>query len=82
MEKLEKVFISSGSIYDPQTLKRTAGMAANIPSVAKVVKGDWVVRAFSYHLMPGARWSDEAARMLGGTVIYLLVLAILIYRSS
>ncbi len=69
LEKLEKVFISPGPIYDPQTLKRTAGTAAGALSVAKLGKGDRVVNAFSYHLMPGAHWFDEAVRMLGGTVI-------------
>lgn len=69
LDKLEKVFISPGPIYDPQTLKRTAGTAADILLVAKLGKGDRVVNAFSYHLMPGAHWFDEAVRMLGGTVI-------------
>lgn len=69
LEKLEKIFMSPGPLYDPQTLKRTAGMAADILSVAKLGKGERVLNTFSYHLVPPAHWVDEAVRMMGGTVI-------------
>ncbi len=69
LEKLEKVFLSPGPLYDPQSLKVKAAMAADIFSVMKLGKGDRVLNTFSYHLVPPAHWIDEAVKMMGATVI-------------
>jgi phenylacetate-CoA ligase len=69
VQNLEKVFVSPGPIYDPQTLKRTGAMAAEAFSVARVSKGDIVVNAFTYHMVPAGHWMDEALRSLGATVV-------------
>lgn len=69
LEKLEKIFLSPGPLYDPQTLKVKAEMAADIFSVMKAGKGDRILNTFSYHLVPPAHWIDEAVRTMGGTVV-------------
>lgn len=69
IEKLEKIFLSPGPLFDAGTVKDRVKMLSDISPLVKLGKGDRVVNTFSYHLVPPAHWIDEAVRMAGATVL-------------
>jgi phenylacetate-CoA ligase len=68
-EKLRRIFISPGPIYDPQGDVDDYWQGAKVLYAAGLRKGDVVLNTFAYHLTPAGCMMDEAARKLGCTVI-------------
>jgi phenylacetate-CoA ligase len=69
MEKLERIFVSPGPIYEPIRIRDFAKAAVEALSVSGIGKGDRVINTFSYHMVPAGLWVDQALRRLGATVI-------------
>ncbi len=63
-----RVFMSPGSIFEPQTGGSDPWGAARAFAAAGFTPGDLVHNAFSYHLTPGGFIMDSGARALGCTV--------------
>jgi len=68
--ELERVYVSPGPIYDPHH-KSEAFWERHRQLVQSVGfgKGDIVINAWSYHLVPAGLMVDEALRRAGATVI-------------
>jgi len=69
MEKLERIFVSPGPIYEPIRIRDFAKAAVEALSLSGIGKGDRVINTFSYHMVPAGLWVDQALRRLGATVI-------------
>jgi phenylacetate-CoA ligase len=69
MEKLERIFVSPGPLYEPIRIGDFAKAAAEALSVFGIQKGDRVLNTFSYHMVPAGLWVDQALQLLGATVI-------------
>jgi phenylacetate-CoA ligase len=69
IEKLERIFVSPGPLYEPIRIGDFAKAAAEALSVFGIKKGDRVLNTFSYHMVPAGLWVDQALRLLGATVI-------------
>jgi len=69
IEKLERIFVSPGPLYEPIKIGDFAKAAAEALSVFGIGKGDRVLNTFSYHMVPAGLWVDQALRLLGATVI-------------
>ncbi len=69
IEKLERIFVSPGPLYEPVRIGDFAKAAAEALSVFGIGKGDRVLNTFSYHMVPAGLWVDQALRLLGATVI-------------
>jgi phenylacetate-CoA ligase len=69
IEKLERIFVSPGPLYEPIQIGDFAKAAAEALSVFGIKKGDRVLNTFSYHMVPAGLWVDQALRILGATVI-------------
>jgi phenylacetate-CoA ligase len=69
IEKLERIFVSPGPLYEPIRIGDFAKAAAEALSVFGIRKGDRVLNTFSYHMVPAGLWVDQALRLLGATVI-------------
>lgn len=70
IEKLGRVYVSPGPIYDPHHQDETF-WRRNV-HLAKAVgfrKGDIVINTWSYHLVPAGLQNDETLRRIGCTVI-------------
>jgi phenylacetate-CoA ligase len=65
----ERLFISPGSIFEPQGVGKDWWGVARALYAAGVHKGDIVLNCFSYHLTPGGLMMDSGARALGCAVI-------------
>ncbi|MDF2116003.1 AMP-binding protein [Roseiarcaceae bacterium H3SJ34-1] len=65
----ERLFISPGSIFEPQGTGKDWWGVARALYAAGVRKGDIVINCFSYHLTPGGMMMDSGARALGCVVI-------------
>jgi len=65
----ERLFISPGSIFEPQGVGKDWWGVARALCAAGVNKGDIVINCFSYHLTPGGLMMDSGARALGCVVI-------------
>lgn len=69
-EKLWKIFVSTGPIYDPWGASENKWrVAKKTLYVAGIGKGDLVIIPFSYHLVNAAWTMDETMRQMGITVI-------------
>lgn len=69
IEKLERIFVSPGPLYEPIRIGDFAKAAAEALSVFGIMKGDRVLNTFSYHMVPAGLGVDQALRLLGATVI-------------
>jgi len=69
IERLERIFVSPGPLYEPIRIGDFAKAAAEALSVFGIRKGDRVLNTFSYHMVPAGLWVDQALRLLGATVI-------------
>jgi len=69
IEKVERIFVSPGPIYEPIRIEDFANAAKQALSVFGIKKGDRVLNTFSYHMVPAGLWVDQALRLLGATVI-------------
>lgn len=69
IEKLERIFVSPGPLYEPIRIGDFAKAAAEALSVFGIKKGDRVLNTFSYHMVPAGLWVDQALQRLGATVI-------------
>jgi phenylacetate-coenzyme A ligase PaaK-like adenylate-forming protein len=69
IERLERIFVSPGPLYEPIRIGDFAKAAAEALSVFGIKKGDRVLNTFSYHLVPAGLWVDQALQLLGATVI-------------
>jgi phenylacetate-CoA ligase len=69
-EKLRKVYMSPGPIYDIQSLDENFYRRVEEHLYGGGFRpGDIVVNTWSYHMVPAGHWYDEAVRRLGATVI-------------
>ena len=69
-EKLPRIFMSPGPIYDPQPISDSFYWRAGKALCATGFKpGDIVVNAWSYHMVPAGHLIDESLRRFGATVI-------------
>lgn len=70
-EKLSRIFMSPGPIYDPQPLLSDEfyQRVAEPLYAMGFKKGDLVVNTWSYHMVPMGHWVDEALRRIGCVVI-------------
>jgi phenylacetate-CoA ligase len=69
-EKLRKIYMSPGPIYDVQSLDSNFFPRWRRRLHAHGFRaGDIVVNTFSYHMVPAGHWFDEAVRQIGATVI-------------
>lgn len=69
LERLQRVFMSPGPIYDPQGEGEDYWRWAQALRAAGFRAGDVVHNTFSYHLTPAGFMFDCGARVLGCTVI-------------
>ena len=70
IQKLIRVYVSPGPIYDPHHQSETYWRRhVHIIRTLGFCKGDIVVVTPSYHLTPGGLLWDEALRLIGATVI-------------
>ncbi len=69
IEKVERIFVSPGPLYEPIRIGDFAKAAKEALSVFGLGKGDRVINSFSYHMVPAGLWVDQALRLLGVTVI-------------
>ncbi|MGQ9646539.1 MAG: phenylacetate--CoA ligase family protein [Thermodesulfobacteriota bacterium] len=69
IEKLERIFVSPGPLYEPMRIGDFAKNAAEALSVFGLKRGDRVLNTFSYHMVPAGLGVDQALRLLGATVI-------------
>ncbi|KAF0819895.1 MULTISPECIES: phenylacetate--CoA ligase family protein [unclassified Cytobacillus] len=67
--EMERIFMSPGPIYDPQTNGKDFWRFSEALKTAGFGKGDIVQNTFSYHLSPAGFMFDSALRELGATVI-------------
>lgn len=67
-EKVERVFISPGPIYEPLHSSRIKWFAMSFWA-AGFRKGDVVLNTFTYHLSPAGMLFHEALRHCGATVV-------------
>ena len=66
-EKLSRIYISPGPIYEPAHVAR--GVIRKTLRAIGFVKGDLVVNAWSYHMVPAGHVWDEGLRDIGCAVI-------------
>ncbi len=69
MEKMGRIFMSPGPIFEPQGLDPDPWRGARALHAAGVRAGDVVHNTFAYHLTPGGFILDCAARAMGCAVI-------------
>ena len=69
LERLERIFVSPGPIYDSFDFKEHAQILAMALAGLGLKKGDRVMNTSSYHLVPAGLNQDAAIRFLGATVI-------------
>lgn len=67
--EMERIFMSPGPIYDPQTTGKDFWRFSEALKTAGFGDGDIVQNTFSYHLSPAGFMFDSALRELGATVI-------------
>ncbi|URT69280.1 phenylacetate--CoA ligase family protein [Cytobacillus firmus] len=67
--EMERIFMSPGPIYDPQTTGKDFWRFSEALKKAGFGEGDIVQNTFSYHLSPAGFMFDSALRELGATVI-------------
>ncbi len=69
-ERLQKVFMSPGPIYDAGSISDDFYRRwAKAYHAGGFRKGDLVVNTWSYHMVPAGHWLEEGLRRLGCTVI-------------
>jgi phenylacetate-CoA ligase len=72
-ERLARIFLSPGPIYDPQGLEDEELEIAAREAFAEsgFGAGDIVLNTFMYHMVPAGLFLDGAMRLLGATVVPL-----------
>jgi phenylacetate-CoA ligase len=68
-EKLARIFVSPGPVYDPEGHGRDWWRTARALHAAGFRAGDRVLNGFSYHFTPAAAMVEHGARALGCTVV-------------
>jgi len=69
VDKLERIFISPGPIYEPHDPPEAIRITAKALYAAGFRKGDRVIVSWSFHMVPPGLRVDEALRLLGAVVI-------------
>jgi phenylacetate-CoA ligase len=69
VEKLAKLFVSPGPVYDPEGPGRDWWRTARSLYAAGFRPGDRILNAFSYHFTPAASMVEHGALAIGCTVI-------------
>ena len=69
MEKLAKLFVSPGPVFDPEGQGRDWWRTARSLYAAGFRPGDLVLNAFSYHFTPAASMVEHGALAIGCTVV-------------
>jgi len=71
-EKIPKIFMSPGPIYEPMAIPDDIGLYRRFEKIfyaGGFRAGDIAVNTWSYHMVPAGHWFDEGLRRLGVTVI-------------
>lgn len=73
LEKLSRIYLSPGPIYDPHDMEDIALVedASNAMQQAGFGKGDIVINAFLYHMVPAGLLLDAALQRTGAIVVPL-----------
>ncbi len=69
LERLAKIFVSPGPIYDPEGTRPDYWRFARAMFAADFRPGDLVHNTFAYHLTPAGSMAESGARALGCPVI-------------
>ena len=69
LEKLAKLYVSPGPVYDAEGQGRDWWRTARALFAAGVRAGDRVLNAFSYHFTPAASMVEQGALAIGATVV-------------
>jgi phenylacetate-CoA ligase len=69
LEKLAKLYVSPGPVYDAEGQGRDWWRTARALFAAGVRAGDRVLNGFSYHFTPAASMVEQGALALGATVV-------------
>jgi phenylacetate-CoA ligase len=69
LEKLARLFVSPGPIYDPEGQGQDWWRTARSLYAAGFRAGDLVLNGFSYHFTPAASMVEHGARAIGCTVV-------------
>ena len=69
LEKLAKLFVSPGPVYDPEGQGSDWWRTARALYAAGFRPGDVVLNGFSYHFTPAASMVEAGARTVGCTVV-------------
>ncbi|MEO8717331.1 MAG: phenylacetate--CoA ligase family protein, partial [Burkholderiales bacterium] len=69
VEKLAKLFVSPGPVYDPEGRGKDWWRTARALHAAGFRAGDRVLNAFSYHFTPAASMVEHGALAIGCSVI-------------
>lgn len=71
LEQLQRIYLSPGPIYDPHGVDDESLLAGFVEAYRAlgIGKGDRVVNAFLYHMVPAGLGLDESLRAVGATVV-------------
>ncbi len=69
LEKLARLFVSPGPVYDPEGTGADWWRTARSLFAAGFRSGDLVLNGFSYHFTPAASMVEHGARAIGCTVV-------------
>ena len=69
LNKLPKVFVSPGPVYEPQGVSSNWWRSARALFAAGLRAGDLVINTFAYHFTPAGSMMESGARALGCTVV-------------
>jgi len=69
VEKLAKLFMSPGPIYEPEGAGRDWWRSARALYASGFRRGDLVINTFAYHFTPAGSMLESGARALGCTVV-------------
>ena len=69
LNKLAKIFVSPGPVYEPEGAARNWWRTARALFAAGFRSGDLVINTFAYHFTPAGSMMDSGALALGCTVV-------------
>lgn len=69
VSEVSRVYVSPGPIYDASQSDEVRALVTKMYRAAGFGKDDIVINTFSYHMVPGALYSDEGLIGVGATVI-------------
>ena len=69
LNKLAKIFVSPGSVYEPQGAAPNWWRSARALFAAGLRSGDLVINTFAYHFTPAGSMMESGALALGCTVV-------------